>query len=241
MHVVRQQGGAGRRAAAGEGEGVGAGGEFVRGPVPAGETRGTVDGARGVGPRFAQVNDVRTGHRRRRKGAAVERGVELGAARHQKVEHGAAVAVLDRGEHALVFILGILQLEHLGVADEQGVFGPPRLRPCAQQIILEGPGPQRRQAGVDARGIGLDQRALLRRQQGQRLAGEGAEAVHPRGAIRRHGRSAEKLGQLRRRSVAAEDPSGKSGPARAGNRGRARHPCAWRRGWSERPARRVRP
>ena len=97
--------------------------------------------------------------------SAVERGIKRSAAWREEVEHGAAVAVLDGGKHELVLVLHVLQVEDHGVADKEGILGQPGLRPDAQHVILEGPGPQCGKTGVDAGRVGVDQRALSKRQQ----------------------------------------------------------------------------
>ena len=103
---------------------------------------------------------------------------------------------MDGGEHLLVAIPGILEIEHHGVTDQQGVLGQPRLRPHAEDVVLEGSRAQRAQAGVDAGGVRVDQRPLLGRQQRQCLPGQGPKTVDSRLAVDRNRRRTEKLGEF---------------------------------------------
>ena len=198
MHVVRQQGGAVGGAAARESEGIGARRGFVGCGRLAGRAPPRRRGRDRLGFPLAQVDDFRPGQRQRRERAAIERRIKRGAAWREEIEHGPAIAALDGGERELVLVLHVLQVEDHGVADEKGVLGQPGLRPDAQHIILKGPGPQRGETGVDTGRIGVDQRALSRWQQRQRLPGQRPEAMHPHFAVQWHRRLAEKFGQLTR-------------------------------------------
>ncbi len=103
---------------------------------------------------------------------------------------------MNRGEHLFVPIPGILQIEHHGVADEQSVFRLPRLRRDAQHGVLERPRPQRGQTGIDAGGIGVDQFAMCRRQQGQGFPRQRPKTVNPRLAVDGNGRLAKEFSQF---------------------------------------------
>ena len=98
----------------------------------------------------------------------------------------------------------VLQIEGHRVDDKDTVLGAPGLRRGAQDEIFERFVAECGEAGVDARGIGVELRAFGGRELGEHALGEFAKAVHPRGAVEGEGGLTEEFGEFSRRAAAEE-------------------------------------
>ena len=158
-----------------------------------GEARRSGGGGRRA---LAQVVDLGPGDRRGRERLADHRRVPLRAARRQEVEEGRREQVVHQAEVRLAAPRGIVELEEHGEDGEDRILRPPRRRRAAQRQVLERRRAERREARVDAVGVGLDQRPLLGRNARHHLPGDGAEAVDAVRPVDRQRARAEDLGEL---------------------------------------------
>ena len=98
----------------------------------------------------------------------------------------------------------LLQVEPHRIVDERAVLGPPRLRHGAEHEIFERLLSERREAGIDASGVGVEEGALPGRGVCDDLLGEPAEAVHARAAVHAHSGGTEEFRQFARGAAPLE-------------------------------------
>ena len=145
---------------------------------------------------MAEVEHVCPGHCRRRQAISFKRRVPFARGAQEEMRDRRGKHIVHQGGARFKRAARILQCEEHRREHERAVLRVPRQRRGAQQQVLDGPCGQGVQAGVDAAGVRLQQRAIGRRAGRDDVPRTCAHAVQPCCSIQRQGGAAHQRGQL---------------------------------------------